>query len=298
MNITDILGAPVNDTVDIAAANPPACEAATTLPSPSTLPPRRNRWLVATLVAGTLLLGIGAGWYLASRTTSESSAQTATATEAPVGLADFAEMFTALYLTGATSLADFTTIFTGTIRNATGTWVNQSAALQVEPHGEGFWVVTVAVDSLELVDSTYKSAGLQYFELTVFDGGQYPVAVSAPARIPGPTAVSGVAAPAFAGAVPADQANAITHFISGYLTGQQDIARYTTPTAHIQQFAEPPYESVAVDSMRSNSLGHVQTLVTATTRNGAIHALEYTVEMSFKNGVWEVVNLSAAGNSQ
>ncbi len=211
----------------------------------------------------------------------------------PREIGDFAEMFTALYLSGLATPKDLGSMYNGSMPAAAGTWVNQSAALAVEPLTSGFWQVAIAVDALELIDGAYESAGIQYFELTVAEKTPYPVAVSAPARIPPPANVGEDGASDFTGTVPSDQAAAVSHFVNGYLTGQEDIARYVTPTARIQLFAEPPYASATITSLGSDELGNVTVAVSAVTNGGAMHPLQYTVALSFEAGVWEVADLTS-----
>ena len=118
------------------------------------------------------------------------------------------------------------------------------------------------------------------------------MAVAAPTRIPAPSIPAPTDIPLFATTVATDQADAITQFLDGYLTGQQEIARYMTPTARVQQFTSPPYESISIVSMGGDSLGRVAVSVSATTAMGAVHNLQYTVKTSFAAGVWEVSGLT------
>ena len=299
MNVAEMLGTPVNDPADFETERSTSCGPPT---PPVALPqPRRTttRLLGAMLAFASLVVGAGVGWYVASRpaTAADHPVVVDTSSQAPTGVGDFAEMFTALYLSGTTPATDLAQMYPGPAPHRTGTWVNQTAAVRVESLGDGFWEVTVVVDSLESVDGTYKSAGVQYFDLTVSERDPYPVAVSAPSRIPPPATARLSDFPTFADSVPADQATAITHFFDGYLTHQEDVARYVTSTARIQRFAEPPYESISISSMGSDATGSVQVSVTATTPRGATHLLGYTLEMSFEAGVWEVSDLTSVVGS-
>ncbi len=295
MNITEMLGAPIDDPTDFETSAPSACGPSASLDMSSQPQQRRNLLLTAALVAAALAIGSGAGWYFASRIGGDATPSVAVAPTAvmPAPIGGFAEMFTALYLSGVASPQDLSSMYIGTAPSDTGIWVNQSAALDTQPLGDGFWEVTVAVDTLELTEGGYEPAGIQFFEVIVSEQDPYPVAVSAPSRIPAPVAASGISVPTFADSVPADQTDPITHFINGYLTGQEDIARYVTSTARIQLFAQPPYESISITSMASDAMGNALVAVTATTRRGAVHMLEYALELSFDAGIWEVSNLTS-----
>jgi hypothetical protein len=100
--------------------------------------------------------------------------------------------------------------------------------------------------------------------------------------------------PAFNGSVPADQVAAVTSFLEAHLTGQGEVARFVSPTTRIPLFAVPPYESIAVTHVGADSVGRVMTQVAAVTSRGAHHDLEYTLELTFESGVWEVADLVPA----
>lgn len=261
----------------------------------------RNRWIwgfVATISA--LGVGIGAGSYLAHTPTPDPAPVAPTAPQAPVPASEvgsFAELVTSIHLSGLADPADLAPLYTGRSAPAgtTGLWANQTAAVTSTSLGEGFWQVTVAVDTLELVEGAYEWAGVQYYEVTVAELDGQPVAVSGPSRIPGPAAAptpSGM--PNYNAAVPADQTAAAISFLNAYLTGNGEIARFVSATARIAPFAEPPYASIEIRDLGTDSLGHVNVLIEATTDRGGHQALEYTLEMSFESGVWEVSNLLPA----
>jgi hypothetical protein len=177
---------------------------------------------------------------------------------------------------------------------STGLWAARTAAIDTEPLGNGFWQVTLAAEVLELVDGAYESTGIHYYELTITDQGGHPVALSAPARVPDPAPPATSAAPAHNEAVPADQAAAAAAFLDAYLTGNGELARFVSTTAYIAPFAQPPYASTEVRDLGADSLGNINVIVEATTERGGHQALEYTLEMTFESGVWEVSNLIAA----
>jgi hypothetical protein len=203
-------------------------------------------------------------------------------------------MVTALHLSGIATPADLEPLFAGPVPSPTtsGLWINHAAAVTTKPLGEGYWLVTVAVDVLEMNEGSYEAAGVQYYEITIVADAARPLAVSAPARVPSPSAGAAPAAvPSFSGTVPADQALAANGFLDAYLSGSGELARFVAPTAQVRPFPTAPYQSIEVISLGSDSLGRVKALVEAQTARGGHQTLEYTLELIFESGVWEVSNL-------
>jgi hypothetical protein len=212
---------------------------------------------------------------------------------APATVGDFAELFASLHLSGLASASDMAPLYLGEVSAAaTNTWINRSAAVGMDPLGDGLWTVTVAAEVLEMVEGAYETAGIQYFEVTVDAGGDHPVAVSAPARVPAPGVVqTSSAIPSFAVTVAPDQLTAAAAFFEAYLTGRGELARYVSATAQIPMFAEPPYESISMVGVAADSLGRVRVDLDAATARGGQHRIQYVAEMTFERGVWEVAGL-------
>lgn len=295
MNITEVLGVPVADSTSPDDLSTPKCSipgAVEPLPEPAPL--RRGwAWMAFASVAA-LVVGFGAGKFAAALDTGLPSPTPGTATEAPpANLGDFAEFFASLHLTGLTSAADMSPLYVGEPpQAATGMWVNRSAAIAVEPLGDGLWIVTVAVDAFEIVDGAYEAAGIQYFDITVDNSGDHPIAVTAPARVPEPgVARTPPSIPTFAGTVPPDQLTAVTAFFEAYLAAHGELARYVSTTARIPAFRTPPYESISIVEADSDSPERVRIELEATTPHGGRHRLEYVTEMTFERGVWEISSL-------
>jgi hypothetical protein len=210
-------------------------------------------------------------------------------------------MVTSLQLSGLADPADLVTLYTGASQatEVGGLWVNHSAAISTESLGTGYWLVTVAVDALEMQDGAYESAGIQYYEITIATDGDRPMAVSSPARVPSPAgAATPTDVPPFGGAVPADQAVATTSFLDAYLTGRGEVAHFVSPTSRIQLFPEAPYETIEVLSLGADSLGRIKADIAAATSRGGRQHLEYTLEITYQGGVWEVSDLVAAVDSR
>lgn len=300
MNITEMLGNPVRDFAEL--DQPTRSECAVPMPPDDTIQPasRRHGWLWMVLVGVVaLLIGLSVGVYVSSpQDAAQPPSQGAVVDPTtPPNVGGFAAMVTALQLSGLTNPADLDAMYAGTppTPGTGGLWISRSAAVTIEPLGDDFWVVTVAVDALELVDGAYESAGIQYYESTIANGDNRPVAVTAPARVPTPASTAAPAAvPTFAGPVPADQTVAVTSFLEAYLTGRGEVARFVSPVSQIQLFTEAPYETIEIASLGSDSLGRVRAAVQAASIRGWHHNLEYTLEMTFESGVWEVSDLVAA----
>lgn len=298
MNITEMLGEPVNDIAEFGQPNVPTCSTPV-LPEQSAAPvPRRHGLWVALAAVGALAIGFGAGAYLtrASVTNPPPAASSTTISDGvPPNIGDLAELFTALHLTGLASPSDLARIYPGGTSDGSangGLWISRSNAVATRSLGGGFWAVTVAVDALEMVDEVYETAGLQYFEVTIAENAGQPVAMSAPSRVPGPgVAGEPAGSPAFDGAVPADQAAVVASFLEAYLTGRGEVARFVGPTARIPLFTEAPYTSIAVGSMGSDSVGRVNVQIEALTSRGGHHNIEYTLELTIEGGVWELSRL-------
>ena len=300
MNIAEMLGVPVRDDVEIEDPTRSRCSVPAALGSPAQETGRRSGWLRLTLVGlAALTVGVGAGALLSPSppVAARPAEAIVPAGTTPPNLGSFAEMVTALQLSGITDPADLAAMYSGTLTTTMGTglWVNRSAAVATEPLGDEFWLVTVAIDALEMNDGAYESVGVQYYDLTIATAGDRAMAVSAPTRIPAP-ATGGPAAgvPTFGGPVPADQAVAVSAFLEAYLTGRGEVARYVSPTARILLFPEAPYETIRIGSLGSDSLGRVRAQVEAVTNRGGHQNLDYTLEMTFESGVWEVSDLVAA----
>ena len=297
MNITEMLGAPVSDPADPIPAVTQGCSMSPPPPEPDAetrrARPRAWLWLVTILTA--LAGGYGLATWIRPVTaepppTVPAELRSAAASPAVTAVA---EMVTALHLTGLAGPEDLAILAAGTIPTTgpTGFWVNSTAAIATEPHADAQWLVTVAVDVLELVDGAYEPAGIQFFEILVADGAS-PTAISLPSRVPPPPTGLQPAAASFGAPVPIDQEHAISGFLGAYLTGNGEVARYAATTARMPRFPEPPYESVSVQQLGADSQGAVRARVAATTRRGTALTLDYTLELTFERGVWEITAIN------
>ena len=288
MNITEVLGEPVTDNGVIAPTAGRTCDhAAFPEPEPAE-PPRRSATVITLVVVGALAAGMVIGTLLPMARSGESIAATSVPAEspAPSHIGDVAALALQLHLTGLSEPSALLPEALGGSGSPTGIWVNASAAIASEPLGSDQWQVTLAADVMELVDGAYEPAGIQYFQMTIGAGGGSATALTAPARVP-PPQLSAPDIASFSGPVPPDQATAATAFLEAHLTGVGELQRYVTPTAQIRQFPEPPFDTISIESLGSDSLGRVRARLLATTNRGSQLLLAYTLDMTF-DGVWEV----------
>lgn len=299
MTITDMLGTPVTDPADPLPATPDRCRAsALAHPAEATEPGRRNPvWSVLT-AAMALCVGVavGAYWAPGKEIPTSPPARRAAAADIPSSVAGLAELFVATQLSGVATEQDLATLHPADtpMDGGSGLWVNRAVSVDGTAIGDDVWRMTVAADVLEMIEGAYQPAGIQYYTVTVAETDAQPVAVTAPSRIPPPHHMpQPVTAARFAGAVPPDQGRAVEEFLNAYLTGHGEVARYVAATARIAVFPTPPYESITIESLASDSLGRVRARLTATTTNEATQTLEYTLEMAYAGGVWEVLTLAS-----
>jgi hypothetical protein len=296
MNITEMLGAPVSDPTD-AIPGPRGCAISPRPVEIETEPPqgRTQMWLWPVIVVLALAAGYALAVWIRPVVADPPLHLPATIPQpvAAPAISAVAEMATALHLTGLADPAELMAILSETTAatGPTGYWVNRAAAVAVESPAAAQWLVTVAADVLELVDGAYEPAGIQYFEVLVSDGDS-PIAVSLPTRIPPPASGAQPAAASFQDPVPIDQEHAVAGFLDAYLTGNGQVARYAAPGARIPLFATPPYTSVAVQHLAADSQGAVRARVAATSRRGTSVTLDYTLDLTFEHGVWEIVAIN------
>jgi hypothetical protein len=113
--------------------------------------------------------------------------------------------------------------------------------------------------------------------------------LSAPARIPPPSAADEVAGP---GATPpADQQAAATAFLEALLTGSGEAAGYLAASAHVEFFDNPPYASVHIAILGTDHEGTIRARVEATSTSGAITRLDYVLRMAIEDNSWVVVDV-------
>ena len=300
MTVAEMLGTPVSDPAESIRAPSDRCPLPTPQ-QPDVDAKRRSGGPLRTalIAASTVCLGIVLGARAIPRTGDPflTPSPAAVLTAVPAGIAGFAELFVATHLSGVAAPEDLVALYPDATSSsaARGLWINRAATITGVLVEEDTWRLTVAADVLEMVDGAYEPTGIQHFTVTIAQTNAQPVAVTAPSRIPPPEVVwHPIAAAQFTRVVPPDQEIAVTGFLSAYLTGQGEVARYIAPTARIALFSTPPYVSAEIRSMGADSQGRVRARLTAVSATGATQALEYTLDMTHESGVWEVLTLASA----
>ncbi len=302
MSLADTLGAPVGDAPD---ELPPVAVRSCHPPSLAIDPPNREtprsvwrRWATAAIA---LVIGAALGWLLSwallpGPATPPVSA--GTAISPPPGVGAFAEFLVAVHLSGTAPEQDLAALYRGEnpVDGPTGLWVSRAATVSSQSLGGDVWLTTVVTDVLEATGDVYESGGLHYYQIVVDTSGSNPVALSAPARIPGPAAPSPVDnSRSFVGSVTAEQERAAATFLDAYLTQNGDAARYTQPETHLVQFEHPPYESIRVTAVNADPVGNLRVRLDATSASGSTTRLDYLLAVTSEHGSWEVAAVQPVG---
>ncbi|MFF7764199.1 conjugal transfer protein [Streptomyces griseorubiginosus] len=295
------------------------------------------RWAAWSLLVLGPVLGAAAFARSSSPDTSRPSvtAYTPTGTGSQ-GAAGFATLFVAQYLqAGEGDQDELSAYYPG------------AAELQLEGepgrrHGEQLtvvrlrqtdpdvWSVTVAARIVSDTEPTTKQSstaaadtqasaadGIHYFQVPVATGPagggatgyialSMPAEVSAPARIKTPDLIYGPEQQA----VSSDpRTQAVTQFLTAYLTGAGELDRYLAPGTKLTAITPAPYTGVTVDQMRiegDQSSEPVNTVpkdgnrsrlivsVRATGRDQVRVPLSYALTLKARAGRWEIAALDGA----
>jgi hypothetical protein len=280
VSLIDILGSPVMDPVTTEPPTQHSCHGPDYAEPEPTAPEKRGRLGMALLLVAALIVGTAAGWYVSTRTSDAPSSAEAGPAPLPADIAGFAELYVARHLADA-----------GDPGQASGVWINQAASIGGTQIDDQSWLVTVAVDSLELVDSAYQPVPLQYFDVLIASVGGRPSPIGFPARVPA-TSATDQSGSLFSDPVPDDQAVAAVTFIDEYLTGGDELNRYLAPAATVVPFDDAPYTDIAARPLGANSLGAIRMAVTATKSNGITHELGYVLTLVLAGDVWVVSSIT------
>jgi hypothetical protein len=284
MSLVDILGAPVEDERSSGQPTQHACRIPDyDYPEPVSERVKRSRLVTTLAVVAAVSLGVIGGWFGSRLMEPSPVAANTDQAQLPAGIAGYAELFVAEHL-GSQRIE-------GDNEQPASVWVNQTAAIAGKQMGRQSWLVTVAVESLELVDSVYQPAELQHFAVTVTSVGDTPTAIGLPARVPVVTPPD-QAGSLFPDPVPDDQAVAAITFIEEYLTGGESLNRYLAVPSNVARFESAPYQQVVAQPLGANSLGAVRMAVTATKSNGITHELGYVLTLVLAGDVWVVSSIT------
>lgn len=257
-------------------------------------------WVIAGLAI--LVAAAGVGFWLVSRGGDDVGVITGAPEQPqhqapPAGAAGFAELYVIAYLSGdGDELSRFYPGAPSLESMTAGAHVaRHAAAVESVTVDDGYWLVTVAADVLDLTDAGYVAAGLSYFRVGVVDDGGRLVAVSLPSRVAAPPARP--APPrslAAIGGEPAAPVSAlIGDFLEALLTDGRDISMYVAADSGITAIRPAPYQAIAVRGLGEFEDGSVLTTVDAQTTSGAIDTMQYVVRVEDRGGELAVAELRA-----
>lgn len=295
---------------------------------------------------GLLILGplLGAAAYLSvpaqAGPSQKKPAQAAPAATGAHGAAGFAQLFVAAYIeAGEGDQAKLAAYYP----DATGLRLEgdsgrrrgeQLTVVRLRQTDRGVWSVTVAARVTDTQAPANPSAGqrpddkgdaktaaarsVRYFQVPVATaptaGGAsgytalaMPAEVAAPEQIKAPALVYGPMRPA----LPADpRTQAVTEFLTAYLTGAGELDRYLAPGSRMAAIAPVPYTGIAVDALAIEGEQASSGPVTTVPRDGttlrllvALRAtgpdevrapLTYALTLKTRAGRWEIAALDGA----
>ncbi|MDQ0847630.1 conjugal transfer protein [Streptomyces sp. V1I6] len=294
---------------------------------------------------GLLILGplLGAAAYLSAPAQAgppqKTPAQAAPATTGAQGAAGFAQLFVAAYIEAgegdqvklAAYYPDATGLrLEGDPRRRTA---EQLTVVRLRQTDRAVWSVTVATrvtDTKATADpserdrsddkgdaKTAAARAVRYFQVPVATaptaGGAsgytalaMPAEVAAPEQIKAPALVYGPMRPA----LPADpRTQAVTEFLTAYLTGAGELDRYLAPGTQLTAIAPAPYTGIAVDSLAIEGEKGTEPVTTVpgdgtqlrlmVALRGTGHdevrtPLTYALTLKARAGRWEIASLDGA----
>ncbi|MEX2652070.1 MAG: conjugal transfer protein [Acidimicrobiia bacterium] len=226
------------------------------------------------------------------------------------GAEGFAELFIATYLGAGEDLTDGLDILLDGVSLdgvEDGSWsVARTTSLGAEEVGPGYYAVTVAAEVLataEMSDGSpvWVPVGTRFYSVGVVETSAGFAITGLPALMPAPAGAAAPellirrldgldAAPGLEGMLP--------RFLAAFLTGNGELTRYTSPSAHIFPVRPPPFASVEILQAGLVDTGdgftRVAAVVRATDSSGRAQVLEYWLLVSQRDGRWEVSELLPA----
>ena len=236
------------------------------------------------------------------------------ASDSSVGPEGFAELYIAAWLdAGEGEEEGLRTLYPDAppLRDveAGSMYAARTATVAAEDLGEGYWSITVAADVLAAVvdeaaspqdepgTAGYRRLGTHFYRVGVLATEDRYVATSLPGEVPAPALAEvpkldglGLERPK-----PDDPvATAVRQFLAAYLAGEGEIERYITPGAPVQAVDPAPFGGVEVTRLAlveptgPKAPTVVRAEVAASTAGGAVQILHYALELSERQGRWEV----------
>lgn len=230
----------------------------------------------------------------------------------------FAELYVATYLEVGASTADRLRTFYPASVQLTGQdnarTASRTVTLGARETQAGYWSVTVGASVLRMVAGGWVNDGVHYFQVPVLavpgaqGGPSGYVAAALPAEVTAPPSLES-AQLAYRGAgidLSSPAGDTAAKFLSAYLTGAGDLARYLTPGTPLTAVTPAPYTAVKVSSLAAlsedadgriaadGSTRRVLVTVQATDRQQNTWPLMYALTLTARAGRWEVSSLDAA----
>ena len=282
-----------------------------------------QRWAVPEVLAtriatvglwAMVITGALAGFVALAGASGVSPPPVTEANESSVGAEGFAELYVAAWLDAGEGQEDGVRALypdAPALRDvdAGSMYAARTATVAAEDLGGGYWSITVAAEVLvAVVDEAassqdepgaagYRRHGTHYYRVGVLAIEDRHVATSLPGEVPAPALAE---MPKLAGLGlerprPDDPiATAVRQFLAAYLTGEGEIERYVTPGAPIQAVQPAPFAGAEVSRLAlaaptdPGALTVVRVETAATTAAGAPQILHYALELSERQGRWEV----------
>jgi hypothetical protein len=280
------IGRPVADLDDFLEAEVPATPLRV---APEQTPgigsPRRAHWWIVAGIA-SIAAALGA-WVFFSPASPIAPASAPQPTLSHTGVAGFAEMYVAKYLSGEPEVIDeFLPAAPSLAAMAPAEhYATRTAATDITAVAPGYWSVQVAADVLVLDGPGYVPAGLQHFRIGVVDDGGRLVAAGLPARVAAPPPRR--APPrslATADSPPSETVAALAgDFLEALLLGGRDLSRYIAAGSPIAPVA-PHYAELTITSLATYGDGSVHAVVDARSANGSTVTMEYNLAIEHNSG--------------
>jgi hypothetical protein len=226
------------------------------------------------------------------------------------GAEGFAELFIASYLGAGEDSTDGLDLFVHGVSLdgvEDGSWsVARTTSLGAEEVAPGYFAVTVAAEILAAAEESegppvWVPVGTRFYSVGVAETSAGFAITGLPTLMPVPAAAAApeVLIRRLDGLETAlGLEGMLARFLAAYLSGDGELTRYTSPTAHIVPVQPPPFAGVEILQTglvdTEDGVTHVVATVRATDSSGRAQILEYWLKVSQRDGRWEVSELLPA----
>ena len=225
------------------------------------------------------------------------------------GVEGFAELFLAAFLgpdeDALGHMAPFLDARSLSVMEQASWSTARTVSLGAREVAPGYFAVTVAAEVLARgpapADRSWVSVGTRFYTVGVVEtesgwtAAALPTLVAAPPAGPAPDLL--VHRMDGLGEVPGLE-DAVIRFLTAYLTGEGELARYTAPGSPLAAVAPPPFTTVQIVEAGSvptaDGARQVVARVVGTDDAGRAQVLQYALAAAERDGRWEVVELLPA----